>query len=225
MMLRTKLCTWLFLVGLAASQNALAAEYTLQPLAELAPSKGVPPAVATQLAPQGVRIMRGSTRSLCDVWLCKVWPVKPDFTPDSSVLYPFQPGQLIGLIRYNSKGNDFRNQEIPAGMYTLRYGQQPVDGNHVGTSDTRDFLLLLPADQDTDAKPLAEADLFKLSPKASGGTHPTMLSMLRAGEGGNMQALRHQEDRELWSLRLVGQSAEKRSPLVIEFVVVGHAAE
>ena len=40
---------------------------------------------------------------------------------------------------------DFRDQGIPAGTYILRYSQQPVDGAHVGTSTTRDFLALLPA--------------------------------------------------------------------------------
>ena len=44
---------------------------------------------------------------------------------------------------------DFRGQEIKKGVYTLRYGQQPEDGNHIGTSELADFLLAIPAGVDS----------------------------------------------------------------------------
>jgi hypothetical protein len=221
MIVRTLLATSLSLFGLPV----LAVDYKVEKLAEAPPAKAFSASIEKQLAPQGVRISKG-TRPQCDVWLTSPWPVKADFKPTAMELYPFNVGELIGAVRYHTKGGDFRNQEIPAGNYTLRYGQQPVDGNHVGTSDTRDFLLLIPADQDPEAKPMAEPTMFQLSPKVSGGTHPAMLSMLRVeGEPGDLPAMRRDEERDLWSVRLAGQAAGGKGNVVIDFVVVGHAPE
>ena len=61
------------------------------------------PAVAAQLAPTGYKVTNGA-RTVCEVWLAKEWPVKPGFAPSISVLYPFDMGQLIGVVRYKRKG-------------------------------------------------------------------------------------------------------------------------
>jgi hypothetical protein len=70
--------------------------------------------------------------------------------------------------------------------------------------------------------------MFAASAKAAGGTHPTMLNLLRAGgPGGAAATLHHDEARELWSVRMQGTATAggKSSPLPIEIVVVGHAPE
>jgi hypothetical protein len=99
---------------------------------------------------------------------------------------------------------------------------------HVGTSETRDFLLMLPIAADTTAKRLDKDALFKLSQEAAETTHPAMLSLLPAkGEAGSMPAMEHDEARELWSVRVAGKAAAagKASEQMIQLVVVGKAAE
>jgi hypothetical protein len=51
--------------------------------------------------------------------------------------------------------------------------------------------------------------------------------MLGVPADGKAPAVRHLEDRELWSVRLAGKAkaGERTSDLRIEFVVVGHAPE
>jgi hypothetical protein len=203
-----------------------AQEYRVERL-EMPPPEGVAPAIAEQLAPAGYKVMVGK-RTICEIWPSSVWPVAADFTSSSSVIYPFEMGQLIGVVRYPRKGGDFRGREIPKGVYTMRYGLQPQDGNHVGTSDTRDFLLLLAAGDDTDPLPLDKPRLFKLSAKTSGTTHPAMLSLLAPpAEPGDLPAVIHHESRELWSLRFTNPSkaGDTTADLVVELVVVGKAAE
>jgi hypothetical protein len=111
-------------------------------------------------------------------------------------------------------------------VYTIRYAQQPEDGNHVGTSDTRDFFLLIPAAADREVAKLAEPKMFQVSAKAAGTTHPTMLSLMRSGDG-ETPAVQHDSERELVSVRVKGQAkaGDKTAPLVLTVVVVGHAAE
>lgn len=200
-------------------------EYSVQKLAESPPADAVSPEIAAQLNPVGLRVVKGQ-RAVVDLWFAKQWPAKAGFQPSASVMYPFESGTLMGVARYKNRGGDFRNQEIPAGVYTIRYGQQPEDGNHVGTSDTRDFFLLLPAAADKDPARLAEPKMFQTSAKAAGTTHPTMLSLLRS-DAGEAPAIIHDADRELISVRVKGQAkvGDKSTPLVVTVVVVGHAAE
>ena len=83
------------------------------------------------------------------------------------------------MIRYpdGSKPNDFRGQALKPGTYTLRYGLQPDDGNHLGTTESgvRDFLVGCPPDKDTSPKRIEEIkDVFKMSASVAGGTHPAI---------------------------------------------------
>jgi hypothetical protein len=152
--------------------------------------------------------------------------VQEGFKPSSTILYPFTMGEFVGVVEYKRKGGDFRGQDIPAGVYTLRYALQPVDGNHVGTSDTRDFLLLGKAEEDTAVAPVEKEKLFKQSAQAIGTTHPAMLC-LQATSAVEAPAVENDEAKEMATLRVSNPSSAggKKSPLSIGLVVVGHAAE
>jgi hypothetical protein len=213
-------------LGLVLASFSARGEDGAKPLKE-GPPKELAADVAKALSGTGYQVTAGG-KAVCDVWLAKEWQAKAKFTPTLSMLYPIESGELIGAIRYPKKAGDFRNQEIRAGVYTIRFGLQPEDGNHVGTSMTRDFLVLLPAAKD--AKPARIGDvmaLFKQSAAVTGATHPAILAMLAVPEDGQSPAVRHLEDRELWSLRLSGKAkaGDKTSDLPIEFVIVGHAPE
>lgn len=211
---------------LVASSAALAADYAVAPLMQ-GPPKGVATEIAKLLAPAGLKVT-SSNRTVCEIWLLKQWPAKEGFKPSTSILYPFEMGELLGVIRFPRKAGDFRGQEIPSGVYTLRYALQPEDGNHVGTSETRDFLLMLPVTADTTAKVLDKEALFKLSKEVAQTPHPAMLSLLPAkGEADAMPAMEHDETRELWSVRVAGKAAAggKTTDQMIQLVVVGKAAE
>ena len=211
---------WLFAVPAAA------ARYRVKTIDEAPPTDELSEEIAAQLQPKAVRIERGK-KVLCDIWLRKQWPVRHGFEPTGEILYPFEPGELIGVIRYHRQGEDFRGQQLEPGVYTMRYALQPVDGNHVGTSDTRDFVLLLPAAEDQEVAPLDEQSLVDLSTEASGTTHPALLAMRAVGEGAAdevVPTMRHDEDRDLWSVRVRGKTNDADKPtLPVEIVVVGQA--
>ena len=123
------------LTGLAVLSLPLlasAADHRVEALKEKAPA-GVAAPIAAQLSDTGVKIIRGTSRTVCEIWLTKQWDLK-SLEAKGDVNYSFTPGQLIGVINYPRKGADFRDQQIDPGVYTLRYAQQPVDGAHVGTS-------------------------------------------------------------------------------------------
>ena len=122
-------------------------------------------------------------------------------------------------------GEDFRGQDVEAGTYIVRFALQPEDGNHVGTSDTRDFLLLLKPTDDTSPATIAKEGLFPKSASAAGTTHPCMLSLLSAaGTTGTLPSLEHDAARELWSVAFAPRTAGG-GELKLRLVVVGKAAE
>jgi hypothetical protein len=201
-------------------------EYKLEPLAEAAPTEGVAPEIAGLLAPAGFKVVKGTSRTLCSFWPVKQLATKADFKPTAAVQYPLEMGQLVGVMHYKRAGEDFRGQEIAEGTYTVRYALQPEDGNHVGTSDTRDFFLLLKAADDKMPALVKKEDLFKLSAAAAGTAHPCMLSLLTAaGTTGEPPSLEHNEERELWSAAFAVKTDKGNGTLPIRVVVVGKAAE
>ena len=215
------------LVVLSLAVTAVAQEYKAEKFEAPPPADALSPEVAATIGKLGCKVTRDESRVLCEIWPCKEWKLASTETSDT-VLYAFTPGQLIGVIRFPRKHSDFRQQEISSGVYTLRYGQQPVDGAHVGTSPTRDFLLVLPADQDKSAAPIEDyKTLTKASAAVTGSNHPAILHMLKAPPDGEFLEIRHDEEKDWWILRFASMArvTGQRTSQRVEVVIVGHAAE
>ena len=186
---------------------------------------GLSPQIAPLLNPEGFAIK--GPEAVCDVWVVKDLAAKDGFKPTLNVKYPFQPGQLIGALRVSGKTEftDFRGQPVKAGVYTLRYGQQPQDGNHIGTSELSDFLLAIPATTDTDPKPYAPVEkLHKASAKSTGGNHPAIFSLLPA-ETAVTAANLAKDDNNRWVLGVPvhGTQGGKKVSLSLRLIVIGKA--
>ncbi|MDZ4687522.1 MAG: hypothetical protein SH850_20825 [Planctomycetaceae bacterium] len=215
-MIRVTACVILLL----AATSVWSAEGKLT--AVKSPPAGLSDAVKAALAPTGQQVSADGA-AVCTVWLAKSLAVKDGFKPSSTVKYPFTPGQFIGvmLVEKKSEFTDFRGQEVAAGAYTLRYGQQPVDGNHVGTSELYDFLLAVPAA--TDADPAAiktPEDLFKRSAKTAGSNHPAIYSLLPPAAEAQAAAIEHDSGKEYWILTVLGQDAAGKA-IPMKLIVVG----
>ena len=215
-------------IVLVAAVSVDKAEHRVELLDEAPPSDVLTDDVLGQLAVTGLKVVRGTKRTICEIWLCKEWGVQADFKPNSGILYPFEPGQLIGVLRFRRKGGDFRDQDIGRGVYTLRYGRQPVDGNHEGTSPTRDFLLLVRAEDDTKTDRMDPEQLIKLSATAAESNHPALLCLQKVEDASeSTPSIHHHEDNDWWVVRLSGaaKADNQTHDLVLALVVAGHADE
>ncbi|HEV3303563.1 MAG TPA: hypothetical protein VG055_28185 [Planctomycetaceae bacterium] len=188
---------------------------------------GLAPGIASLVNPKGFRV-QSAEGPVCDVWLLKNVALKPGFKQTLNVKYPFQTGELVGVLRVGDKVefSDFRGQPVKPGVYTLRYGQQPQDGNHIGTSDVYDFLVALPAATDTDPKLFVPPDrLHKASSKSVGTNHPAILSLL-AVEAPIAAATLTKEENDRWVLGVPVQGDDngKKAALSLRVVVVGKVA-
>ena len=87
-------------------------------------------------------------------------------------------GELLGAVRYHGRGVRLpRPGRSPPGVYTLRYGLQPVNGDHLGVSTYRDYALLVPAAMDKALDPVPQTG-WRQSAEAAGTNHPAVLMML-----------------------------------------------
>jgi hypothetical protein len=163
---------------LVFSSFAAFGQYKSEPAG--APPPEVAPAIAQALQKDGTKITNNGA-AYCEIWFRTG---KPSGTPsnEENVSLPAMPmGALLGVIRFDGKGADRRGQQIKAGVYTLRYGIMPINGDHQGAAPQRDFLLMIPAadDKDLNATPNFEA-VVAMSRKASGTPHPAVLSFWKA---------------------------------------------
>jgi hypothetical protein len=211
---------------LTMNATLFAQEYKVSKLDSPAPADAVSPTIAAQLQPTGFKLTKGS-QTIIEMWLAKEWPVAADAKTGGEVLYPLSPGELFGVARYAKKGADFRDQNIPAGTYVVRYAHQPIDGAHVGTSPTRDFLALLPTAKDREPQTLDYKTLVATSKQTTGTEHPGILSLQPADAGAGELSVREDADRGWAIMHFVGKMKQggAMKDLPMDVVVVGKAAE
>src|SRR5262249_34388127 len=124
-------------------------------------------------------------------------------------------------------------QAIAPGCYGLRFGWQPDDGNHLGTSDSRDFLVVTSLAADKDPAPVGKLeDLVKLSVPASPSDHALVLYVAAPeGDAPKDGAVRlwKREGKEEWAadLTLAGKAAGAKEPVKVRIglVLIGHVSE
>jgi hypothetical protein len=209
--------------GIASADDA----YKLSKVDQL--PEGLAEKVAAVIDPAGYRIT-GEDGPVAEIFFAKKLTLEKDFEPTLNISYALTPGQLVGALHV-PKGatyTDFRGQELSPGMYTLRYGRQPVDGNHIGTSETHDFLLALSAKKDADPAPIADArQLMMNSAAAVGSTHPAIYSLLPTKAPAKQAGLEHDDNFDFWILNANASGAagdgEKAKPVPFRMVVIGQS--
>ncbi|HEV2177460.1 MAG TPA: hypothetical protein VGW33_09710 [Terriglobia bacterium] len=176
--MKSKAFIGLFL-ALALASAALGQDYRIVP-APPAAAGALPPALVALLQPQGERLLDSKNQPISEVWFVKALPASTNASAPPDVLYKnFTVGELVGALHLFSMWDDYRDQKIKPGYYTLRYALMPQDGNHMGVSPYPDFLLLSPVAADTHyGETLKIDDLLKLSRMVAGTGHPSVESLV-----------------------------------------------
>lgn len=133
--------------------------------------------IREKLSKDALVVRRGADAVVMRVWFRDVIPVKATAEQlKNGVTYREIPeGALVGAIEFPAAFTDFRKQELPAGVYTLRFAVQPDIGDHTGTAPHPDFCLLSPAAKDNSADPVDKKDLIERSAEINEGRHPAVL--------------------------------------------------
>jgi hypothetical protein len=186
-----------------------AQDYRLEPLTAV--PANLPAAYASLISPRGYRIA-GPMGTACEIWFRMQIPAAAQPT-DTSIVFNIAQGTLLGVIRFPVKGEDRRGQLINPGLYTLRYGNYPVDGAHQGVAPQRDFALMTPIADDPDPTTLPGfGALVAMSRKASASPHPAVLS-LESPSGSTFPALVKEGDTPDWVLSV--QAGELKIAIIL----------
>jgi hypothetical protein len=167
-MLALRTCVGLglaFLAGVAQAQSLTPSAQPTQAPAEL--SAGI----KGELQKSGFKVAAGETT--LEFW----WVTAIKMTADGEGWDNVESGTLVGALRVTGAYKEIRGKPVNPGVYTLRYGQQPQNGDHLGISQFREFLLLSPAAVDQDPKTTGFDGVVALSKQTIGTAHPAALSL------------------------------------------------
>ncbi len=129
------------------------------------------------LGEKSVQLLDEKGSVLCELWFRAAVPAKatPEQLKNGITYREVDESTVFGAVRFDQLSTDYRKQKIKPGLYTLRLGFQPQDGDHMGTAPYTEFCLLAPAKLDTKPDTMESKDLRELSAKAIGGSHPGVL--------------------------------------------------
>jgi len=164
--------------------------------------------VRQSLDAKGYHLTLDDPKPCCELWLRKSVPAQGN--KSTELVYPqFAESTLLGVIHFPQAAADFRGHPIPAGFYTLRYELLPDDGNHLGVAPNRDFVLLIPAQSDTDPNATFKyQELVSLSAKTASARHPAPLSLPPADKPSTGMVAKDNQDRWIFSASLKLSSGE-----------------
>jgi hypothetical protein len=168
--------------------------YAVEPVTAQA-SAYLPDSLVKGLEPEGSRLftyINGLKTTVCEVWWVKDLLPQDGLARGAQLKYGnLRAGSLVGVIHYfagtgGEYHEDFRDQKLRPGFYTMRYARMPEDSPHKGVNPYPDFLLLSPVSVDRDpSRVLEPEELLRNSRFASRTTHPAVLSLVPATETAN----------------------------------------
>jgi hypothetical protein len=164
------------LTAAALAAAAFGQDYKMQ-------AGGAPPdevgTLKAAIESKSIKIVDAAGKAYCELWM-RSTPAPAGKSTEANVTLPeVIPGTFFGVIQFSSPGaTDRRGQPIKPGLYTLRYSNFPITGDHQGVAPQRDFFIVSKVTDDTDPGTAVKFDaLMNLSRKASGTTHPLVLSI------------------------------------------------
>lgn len=181
------------------------------------------PAISKELNAAHIKL-RLDSDDFCELWLAKTWKCRVEAAGASSpasVSLPMEAGSLVGAIRLAHACYDLRDQEIPAGVYTLRYAIQPDIEAHKDSHECRDFVLLVAASSDKSLERIADQDkVIAMSADSIVSTHPAFLPLLPVAKPGNGPSVRRDpRDSSGWLLQVHGKDDAGKT-MSIEFILL-----
>ena len=132
---------------------------------------------------------------------------------------------LSGAVKVDQERYDFKDEEIPPGVYVLRLGLQPEDGNHLGRVTDADLCTSLAGCRRSqlDAAPTHD-DLVAGSSKVNAAEHPSNLNLQAVDEpGGEFPRLGEINggEHKVLNVSLPGKLEGKTVPLKLALVYEG----
>lgn len=220
-----RIATGAVILSLALSPAAVAdGKYSLKTATTEAPAELAEP-IRTLLAPESLQVLDAKGMPLCEVWVRKDIPSKatPEQVKNGLTYRELDESLVLGAIRFDQTFTDFRKQKIKPGVYTLRLGFQPMDGDHMGTAPYPDFCLVSPAKADTKSDLMEAKELRELSAKSTGTAHPSVMLLFPNEKPADMPKLEDKgNDIFVAAFKRPVTAGKEKTAMGFALTVVGH---
>ncbi|MDP6084395.1 MAG: hypothetical protein QF749_01875 [Verrucomicrobiota bacterium] len=142
-----------------------------------APPEEISQEVAKALGKRCIQLL-DRDQPVFEFWFRAPVPLKKKPATAGKGLEAVAMATLIGVVRIHKLLTDYRDDELYEGVFTMRYGSIPSDGDHLDASEYPYFAVLIPAKKD---RTLAGIKTYKAMTKASlketDSEHPMILSL------------------------------------------------
>jgi hypothetical protein len=178
------------------------------------------------LSSKPVQLIEGD-KPLLQIWFRNDIPLKSKPSSSSSALQTIAETTLVAAVSVESASlKDYRDNDIPKGVFTARFAIQPGDGDHLGTSEFSTFMVLIAADADKALDAFTKfTPMVKASGKLTSSGHPVVISLRPASSpDGKFPSLTEPAaEHKAIHLKLPGKTADGQSAdLVFDLVYQGH---
>lgn len=161
---------------------------------------------------------------ICTLWPRKELPSKADANKAKAGLTyaDFDESLIVAAVKFPQVWTDYRKQKIQPGVYTLRLGKQPMDGDHQGTAPYDEFCLLCPAKQDAKPDLLDPKPLHELSTSSTTRKHPGVMLLFPNPMPADAPAVEGKPN-DVWvvSFKRPAVAGGQKAPVGLSLVVVG----
>ena len=202
----------LFILSLMTAVDLSAVELTLK-TSDAPPPKQIDPAIQKLLQHKAIQLMDGAQPAF------QFWLVNE--LSGAKGLEMLKPATLLGVVSVSKAQRDYRDDEIAAGVYTMRFALQPQDGNHLGSSDFPTFAVLTPAKLDTKPEGIIDyKSLVKVSSKETSTDHPVILSV-RPTKGDALEVVEPAPEHKSVRVKIPSAAGADKNSLAFEIVYEG----
>jgi hypothetical protein len=203
-----------------------ASDFSVKPL-DKAPPANLGESIKTELSDKALVILKND-KPLYELWLRKELALKTPITSPGKALTSIAQASLLGAITVVDDERDYRDDELYKGIYTIRFGLRPEDGNHLGTSEHLFFAVLIDAKNDQElGKIVKTKQLVKASSKTSATDHPMILSLFPVTKSDAVTPSVHEPAPAHEAIRLSipakSQDGSDAGSVVFDLVVAGMA--
>lgn len=203
--------------------SASAADLALK-VTDKAPSSDLDSSFTALLQPKAIQLVDGDKPAF-EFWFCKEVTLDSKPESDAKAMDSLKQAQFLGAVTVAAGQKDYRDDDLPAGVYTMRYCLQPTDGNHQGTADFGYFVLLTSTKNDPKLDALANYKaVVKASGKDSPNEHPHVISLRppSSTEGDSPKLMQPLPDHKSIRIKIPAKAGGDKADLLFELVYQGH---
>jgi hypothetical protein len=189
------------------------------------PPKELDGSISKLLANNVVQFYDPAGKLVCQLWLSKELPAQAtaEQIKNGITFRELKETQLIAAVQFDQAWLDYRKQKIKPGVYTLRLGFQPVDGDHSGKSEFTEFLVLSSAARDQSPETMAPKSLQEMSGKTVNTGHPGVFMLFPNSKPGQPTIQSRPRDHWVVNVGLPVQAGSARGTLGFGITLAGEA--